>query len=72
MFKRSAAVSFGISFAREVGVVAAAAAVIVLTFRAVDHFHSPGSGVKNPASGLKRFQLGNPGEYRLCQTFYHR
>ena len=32
----------------------------------------PGSGVKSAISGLKRFQSGGPGEYRFCESFYHR
>ena len=35
-------------------------------------FVVPGSGVKSAISGLKRFQSGGPGEYRFCESFYHR
>ena len=27
---------------------------------------------ENGVSGLKRLQLGGPGEYRFCEAFYHR
>ena len=35
------------------------------------HFLGPGSGVKTRVLGREGLQLGDPGEYRFCETFCH-